>query len=75
MTVTDKLMKDGVSGVWWWNVVIGIDDSQLCGILKRMLIEAQQEQNTTKSLAQTRHVYTILTLLSNEMKRTGTNYN
>ena len=41
VTLTDKLVKDSVRGVWLWNVVIRINYSQLRRVLKRMLIEAE----------------------------------
>jgi len=50
LTLTDELMKDGVCGVRRWNVEVSVNDSQLCRVFKWMLIEAQQEQNTTKCL-------------------------
>ena len=48
--LTDKLVKDGVCGVRLRNVVVSVNDSQLCRVLKRMLIEAEKKQHTAESL-------------------------
>jgi len=55
VALTDELMKDAVCGIGWRNVVVGINDSQLCRVLKWMLVKAEQEKNTTKCLNSSKH--------------------